>query len=277
MDKNKKLLLIGGGKMGSALLEGWLKSGLLTKQFCVQEPNPAAALTALGLDVVPQAGPDFSPDIVVFAIKPQMAAQVIPDVAATLPEACLVISLMAGISIATLRDLAGAKHHFIRTMPNTPAALGRGISALVAEPEVPADLRDAAEWLMQAVGDTVWLSREDQINAVTAISGSGPAYVFHMAEALAASGEALGLEPAIAKRLAYQTVSGAGTMLDVAVAGPDVDAGQLRRDVTSPGGTTEAALGILACETGLGDLMRRTTSAAFQRARDLAEPEDDRN
>ena len=263
--------------MGSALLEGWLKSGLVTKQLCVQEPNPAAALTALGLDVVPQAGPDFSPDIVVFAIKPQMAAQVIPDVAATLPEACLIISLMAGTSIATLRDLAGAKHHFIRTMPNTPAALGRGISALVAEAEVPADTRDAAEWLMQAVGDTVWLSREDQINAVTAISGSGPAYVFHMAEALAGSGEALGLEPAIAKRLAYQTVSGAGTMLDVAVAGPDVDAGQLRRDVTSPGGTTEAALGILACETGLGDLMRRTTSAAFQRARDLARPEDEKN
>ena len=263
--------------MGSALLGGWLKSGLSTKQFCVQEPNPAAALTALGVDVVPQAGPDFSPDIVVLAIKPQMAAQVIPDVAATLPEACLLISLMVGTSIAKLRDLAGAKHHFIRTMPNTPAALGRGISALVAEAEVPADLRDAAEWLMQAVGDTVWLSREDQINAVTAISGSGPAYVFHMAEALAGSGEALGLEPAIAKRLAYQTVSGAGAMLDVAVADPDVDAGQLRRDVTSPGGTTEAALGILAGETGLGDLMRRTTSAAFQRARDLAGPEDDKN
>ena len=130
---------------------------------------------------------------------------------------------------------------------------------------------------MQAVGDTVWLSREDQINAVTAISGSGPAYVLHMAEALAGSGEALGLEPAIAKQLAYQTVSGAGAMLDVAVADPDVDAAQLRRDVTSPGGTTEAALGILAGETGLGDLMHRTTSAAFQRARDLAGPKDDKN
>ena len=275
MDKNKKILLIGGGKMGGALLGGWLQSGLSKKQFCVQEPNPGPALTALGVDIVPQARPDFSPDIVVLAIKPQMAAQVIPDVAATLPEACLFLSLMAGTSIVTLRDLAGAEHHFIRTMPNTPAALGRGISALVAEKQVPPDLRDAAEWLMQAVGDTVWLSREDQINAVTAISGSGPAYVFHMAEALAGSGEALGLEPAVARRLAYQTVSGAGAMLDSA--GSDVDAGQLRRDVTSPGGTTEAALEILAGETGLSDLMRRTTSAAFQRARDLAGPEDDKN
>ena len=276
MDKNKKILLIGGGKMGSALLGGWLQNGLSTKQFCVQEPNPAPALTALGVDIVPLPKPGFSPDIVVLAIKPQMAAQVIPDVAESVPEACLFLSLMAGTSIATLRELAGAGHHFIRTMPNTPAALGRGISALVADKDVPADLTGAAEWLMQAVGDTVWLSREDQINAVTAISGSGPAYVFHMAEALAGSGEALGLEPAIAKQLAYQTVAGAGAMLDTNT-NTNADAGQLRRDVTSPGGTTEAALEILAGEAGLGDLMRRATSAAFQRARDLAGPEDDKN
>ena len=277
MDKNKKILLIGGGKMGSALLGGWLQNGLSVKQFCVQEPNPEPALTALGVEIVTQAKPEFSPDIVVLAIKPQMAAHVIPDVAESVPDGRLFVSLMAGTSIASLGDLAGSGHHFIRTMPNTPAALGRGISALVAEKQVPAPLRDAAEWLMQAVGDTVWLSREDQINAVTAISGSGPAYVFHMAEALAGSGEALGLEPAIARQLAYHTVSGAGAMLDVGDADADVDAGQLRRDVTSPGGTTEAALEILAGETGLGDLMRRATSAAFQRARELAEPEDDKN
>ena len=273
MDKNKKILLIGGGKMGRALLGGWLQNGLSANQFCVQEPNPDAALTALGVGIVSQARREFSPDIVVLAIKPQMAAQVIPDVAQNVPDGCLFVSLMAGTSIANLRDLAGGAHHFIRTMPNTPAALGRGISALVADAEVPADLRDAAEWLMQAVGNTVWLAREEQINAVTAISGSGPAYVFNMAEALAGSGEALGLEPAIAKRLAYQTVSGAGAMLDVA----DSDAGQLRRDVTSPGGTTQAALEVLAGETGLGDLMRRATSAAFQRARELDEPEDEKN
>ena len=152
MDKNKKILLIGGGKMGSALLGGWLKSGLSTKQFlCRSQIRPPRSPRWAWM-LCHKPG-DFSPDIVVLAIKPQMAAQVIPDVAATLPEACLLISLMAGTSIATLRDLAGAKHHFIRTMPNTPAALGRGISALVAEAEVPADLRDAAEWLMQAVGD----------------------------------------------------------------------------------------------------------------------------
>ena len=137
----------------------------------MQEPNPGPALTALGVDIVPQARPDFSPDIVVLAIKPQMAAQVIPGVAETLPEACLFLSLMAGTSIVTLRDLAGAGHHFIRTMPNTPAALGRGISALVAEKQVPPDLRDAAEWLMQAVGDTVWFRAKTRIMPYPLLGG----------------------------------------------------------------------------------------------------------
>ena len=273
MDKNKKILLIGGGKMGRALLGRWLQNGLAVAQFCVQEPNPDATLAALGVDIVSQAGHEFLPDIIILAIKPQMAAQVIPDVAQNMPDGRLFVSLMAGTSIASLRGMAGGAHHFIRTMPNTPSAVGRGISALVADDEVPTDLRDGAEWLMQAVGDTLWLQDEEQINAVTAISGSGPAYVFNMAEALAGSGEALGLEPAIAKRLAYQTVSGAGAMLDVV----DADAGQLCRDVTSPGGTTQAALEVLGGKTGLGDLMRRATSAAFQRARELAEPDENIN
>lgn len=273
MDKNKKILLIGGGKMGGALLTGWLQNGLDAAQFCIQEPNPEPALKALGVNIVAQASPNFSPDIVVLAIKPQMAAQVIPPLAEIVPAGCLFMSLLAGTSIANLCDLIGPGHYFIRTMPNTPAALGRGITALVAEPDMPEPLRAAAEWLMRAVGDIVWLAREDQINAATAIGGSGPAYVFHLAEALAGSGEALGLEPDIAKRLAYQTVVGAGAML----ATPDVEAGQLRRDVTSPGGTTEAALEILLAQTGLGDLMRRATAAAFQRARDLAEPDEDKS
>lgn len=275
MDKSKKILLIGGGKMGGALLGGWLQTGLLPDQFLVQEPHPSDALMALGVRVVAglEQADNFAPDIVIIAIKPQNAASVLPPLSAALPTGCLVLSLLAGTPIVRLKVLMTGDFHFVRTMPNTPAAIGLGISALIGDADVPAELRMQAEWLMQAVGETIWLDHEDQINAVTAISGSGPAYVFYLAEVLAGSGEALGLDPSTAIRLAYQTIAGAGAMLDLA----DANAGDLRRNVTSPGGTTEAALEVLMAETGLGDLMRRATSAAVQRARALAIPDKTEN
>lgn len=269
MLKGQTLLLVGGGKMGMALLHGWLHAGLSETQIMVQEPTPSEALSATGVRINPDAATVAAhpPQIIVLAVKPQMIETVLPPLAAALPEQAMVLSLMAGVPIKTLSAMLGGTVACVRTMPNTPASIGRGMTALFADTHVSAAQKEAAAALLEAVGQTVWLEDEKMMDAVTAISGSGPAYVFHLVEALAASAQALGLPQDMAVQLAEQTVIGAATMLDEDAA----DAAQLRRNVTSPGGTTEAALDVLMSEAGLNNLMRQATQAAAQRSQELAQ------
>lgn len=270
----KKLLLVGCGKMGTALLRGWLDAGLSPEQFLVQEPNAGEALKSLGVTLNPTIGADIAPDIMLLAVKPQIIGDVLPSLADAVSDKTMIISLMAGISIAEMARLLGdnaADSAFVRTMPNTPAAIGEGMTALYADANTNDTQRAAAEALLSAVGKTVWLSEEKQIDAVTAISGSGPAYVFHLVEALQAAATNLALPSDMATDLAMQTVIGAAAMLRDENADPQ----QLRVNVTSPGGTTAAALDVLMSENGLGDLMRRATQAAAHRAAELGRPKDD--
>ena len=267
--KGQTLLLVGCGKMGTALLRGWLNAGLDATQFYVQEPNPDAALSALGvhLNVETAALEAAKPSVIILAIKPQLAVEVLPPIALLAAPEILVVSLMAGVSINTMSDLLGGEAAFVRTMPNTPAAMGEGMTALYASSGTQDTQKETAQALLAAVGQTVWLDNEKSIDAVTAISGSGPAYVFHMVEALAAAAVNLGLPQDMAAQLAAQTVIGSAAMLRDDGADPR----QLRVNVTSPGGTTEAALDVLMGDTGgLVDLMRRATQAAAARAGELA-------
>ena len=265
----QKLLLVGCGKMGSALLQGWLNAGLEAAQFYVQEPNPDAALADLGVHLNVDIGAlqEAAPSVIILAIKPQLAVDILPSIALLAAPETLVISLMAGVSINTMSDLLGGEAAFVRTMPNTPAAIGAGMTALYASSGTQEDQKAAAEALLAAVGQTVWLDTEKALDAVTAISGSGPAYLFHMVEALAAAGVNLGLQQDMAAQLAMQTIIGSASMLRE----DEADPRQLRVNVTSPGGTTEAALDVLMGDTGgLVDLMRRATQAAVARAGELA-------
>ncbi len=265
----QKLLLVGCGKMGSALLQGWLNAGLEAAQFYVQEPNPDAALADLGVHLNVDIGAlqEAAPSVIILAIKPQLAVDILPSIALLAAPETLVISLMAGVSINTMSDLLGGEAAFVRTMPNTPAAIGAGMTALYASSGTQEDQKAAAEALLAAVGQTVWLDTEKALDAVTAISGSGPAYLFHMVEALAAAGVNLGLQQDMAEQLAMQTIIGSASMLRE----DEADPRQLRVNVTSPGGTTEAALDVLMGDTGgLVDLMRRATQAAAARAGELA-------
>ena len=265
----QKLLLVGCGQMGSALLQGWLNAGLDAAQFYVQEPDPDVALSALGvhLNVEKTALEAAEPSVIILAVKPQLAVEVLPPIALLAGPEALVVSLMAGVSINTMSDLLGGEAAFVRTMPNTPAALGEGMTALYASSGTQDAQKETAQALLAAVGQTVWLDNEKSIDAVTAISGSGPAYVFHMVEALAAAAINLGLPQDMAAQLAAQTVIGSAAMLRDDGADPR----QLRVNVTSPGGTTEAALDVLmGDEGGVVDLMRRATQAAAARAGELA-------
>ena len=265
----QKLLLVGCGKMGSALLQGWLNAGLEAAQFYVQEPNPDAALADLGVHLNVDIGAlqEAAPSVIILAIKPQLAVDVLPSIALLAAPETLVVSLMAGVSINTMSDLLDGEAAFVRTMPNTPAAMGDGMTALYASSGTQDAQKETAQALLAAVGQTVWLDNEKSIDAVTAISGSGPAYVFHMVEALAAAAVNLGLPQDMAGQLAAQTVIGSAAMLRDEGADPR----QLRVNVTSPGGTTEAALDVLMGDMGgLVDLMRRASQAAAARAGELA-------
>jgi pyrroline-5-carboxylate reductase len=263
-----RLLQIGCGKMGGALLDGWLAADLLADSWIV---DPGTARTGLPEHIqfcadasgIP-AG--FKPDIMLVAIKPQMLSEALPAYRACRHDAA-VVSIVAGKPIAAFHELLGGDAPVIRTMPNTPAAVGRGVTACFAGPEVGAPQRAQVTALMQAVGKAVWLEDESQFDAVTGVSGSGPAYVFHLVEALAAAARAEGLSDALAMELARATVEGAGELLFRS----DESAEQLRRNVTSPKGTTEAGLKQLMAEAGgLNDLMTRTVAAAAGRSRELA-------
>lgn len=268
MDMNdiatRGLVLLGCGKMGSALLEGWLNQGLPAGSVHVLEPRPSDWLQATGVNL---NGPlPAAPAVALLAVKPQMMGEALPTLQALGGGGTLFVSIAAGTSLASLEAALGAGTPVVRVMPNTPAAVGRGISALIGNPAVsPAELA-LAESLMAAVGQTVMLDNEGQMDGVTAVSGSGPAYVFHLIEALAAAGEAEGLPAAMAMQLARATVCGAG---ELAHQSPE-SASQLRINVTSPGGTTAAALGVLMeQETGFPALLTRAVQAAADRSREL--------
>jgi pyrroline-5-carboxylate reductase len=260
------IVILGCGKMGSAMLEGWLAGGLDPAMAWVVDPHPSPRLEALAESGLHLNAPlPEAPAVLVIAVKPQMMAEALAGRGA-LGAGTLVLSVAAGTTLATYEKVFGAQARIVRAMPNTPAAVGRGITALVGNAHAgEADLA-AAEALMRAVGDVVRLEGEHQMDAVTAVSGSGPAYVFHLIEALAAAGEAEGLPADLAMRLARATVCGAGELARRATE----SAGQLRVNVTSPGGTTAAALGVLMDpEAGLPPLMRRAVAAAAARGREL--------
>ncbi|MBY8976243.1 pyrroline-5-carboxylate reductase [Rhodobacteraceae bacterium NNCM2] len=255
------LVLLGCGKMGGALLEGWLASGLDPAKVQVLDPYPADWLLNSGVSVNPEAlGPA---SFAVLAVKPQMIREAAPALLPLAGSGTVFLSVAAGTSIAAFEEMFGAATPIIRAMPNTPAAVGQGISALIGNDAASEVHMAIAEALMAAVGQTVRLDNEGQMDAVTGLSGSGPAYVFHMIEAMAEAGEAEGLSPEMAMTLARATVSGAGAL----AAESSEPASQLRINVTSPGGTTAAGLGVLMEE--LPDLMRRTVAAAAARSREL--------
>jgi len=261
------LVLLGCGKMGAALLEGWLAGGAPPSAFTVIEPNPTDRLRALANEGLRIAeAPPTAAGTAVVAVKPQTMASALPLLAPLGGGGTLFVSIAAGTPIRRFEAALGPATPVVRAMPNTPAAIGHGITALVGNAAAGPEGLAAAETLLAAVGETLRLDDEAQMDAVTAVSGSGPAYVFLMIEALAAAGEAEGLGPEVALALARATVAGAGRLAEAADEGP----AQLRANVTSPGGTTAAALETLMAEgDGLHALMRRAVAAATRRSREL--------
>lgn len=262
------VLLVGAGKMGGALLQGWLGRGWAGRLTVVDPQAPEALRRQAdehGFVVTASAAGLAPPAVVVLAIKPQMLDAAAPALRPLCGPDTLLVSILAGKTVADLaaRLPAGS---IVRAMPNTPAAVGRGIAGAYAGPGLPDRHRTAVEALLGAVGGVEWLAEEGLIDAVTAVSGSGPAYVFLMVEVLAAAGRAVGLEGAQADRFARATVVGAGALLEAA---PDT-AAQLRHNVTSPGGTTAAAIAVLQDDEALAGLMRTAVEAARDRARALA-------
>jgi pyrroline-5-carboxylate reductase len=261
------LVLLGCGKMGSAMLEGWLARGLALDATWVLDPVPSVwvqGLAARGLHL--NDGTPPAPAVVLIAVKPQMMGAALPVLVPFGGGKTLFVTVAAGTTIASYEAVLGAGTRLVRAMPNTPAAVGRGITAIVGNRAATAADIDLAEELLSAVGQVVRLSGEHQMDAVTAVSGSGPAYVFHLIEALAAAGVAEGLPADLAMQLARTTVSGAG---ELARQAPET-AETLRVNVTSPGGTTAAALAVLMdADTGFPALLRRAVKAAADRGREL--------
>jgi pyrroline-5-carboxylate reductase len=263
------VVLVGCGQMGSAMLRGWLQSGAASR-FVVVEPAgvPAALAAVSGVDAYRSAAEladGLAPDAVVFAVKPQGIGDVVPTYRRFARPGTVFMSIAAGTTIANLaRHLGDAA--IVRVMPNTPAAIGRAISVACANPRVTSAQRQLCDALLAAIGESTWVEEEGLLDAVTAVSGSGPAYVFLLIETLAAAGEKAGLPAALALQLAKATVAGAGELARVSSEAP----GRLRENVTSPGGTTRAALDVLMGEDGLDALMTRAVAAATARSRELA-------
>ncbi len=259
------LVLLGCGKMGSAMLAGWLKQGLPATSVWVLDPNPSDWVKAQGVHVNADLPED--PAIVLVAVKPQMMGEALPSMTALGNGTTLFVSVAAGTPLSAFEATLGEKTPIIRAMPNTPAAVGRGISAIIGNDMTDAKSLDLAEGLLSAVGQVVRLESESQMDAVTGVSGSGPAYVFHLIETLAAAGEAQGLSPDLALQLARATVAGAGALAEDAEETP----AQLRVNVTSPNGTTQAALEVLMDEqTGFPPLLKKAVAAAADRSKELS-------
>lgn len=260
------MVLLGCGKMGSAMLAGWLARGVSAKSVHIIDPNPSDWVRNTGAHLNGEL--PAAPAVAILAVKPQMMGDALPGLQALGNGTTLFISIAAGTSLARFSQALGHDTPIIRAMPNTPAAVGCGITALIGNDKVSQAHMELAEGLLAAVGATVRLEDESQMDAVTALSGSGPAYVFHMIEAMAQAGTDAGLAPDLAMQLARATVIGAGQL----AAGADETAEQLRINVTSPKGTTAAALEVLMdADTGLSPLMARAVAAAAARSRELAQ------
>ena len=262
------LLLLGAGKMGFAMLEGWRKRGLAPGKLIVIEPQPTNAVKALarrGLKLNPK-GKAATAAAIVIAVKPQSAPEAVPRVVAYAGKGTLVLSIMAGRTLRFLEGALPADTAIVRAMPNTPAAIGRGITVAVGNARVSARQRKQASELLAAIGAVEWTSDEGIMDAVTAVSGSGPAYVFLLAEAMTKAGIAAGLPAQLAAKLARETVAGSGELLHRS----DLDAATLRHNVTSPGGTTAAALEVLMGPGGFDELLTKAIAAATRRGRELA-------
>lgn len=263
--ETRGLVLLGCGKMGSAMLAGWLEGGLPATSVWVLDPHPSEWLQATGVHI--NVDLPATPALVLIAVKPQMMGAALPKLQALGNGETLFVSVAAGTSIASFEAILGAQTPIVRAMPNTPAAIGQGITAMIGNSHASGADLDMAEGLLKAIGQTVRLENEAQIDAVTGVSGSGPAYVFHLIETLAAAGEAQGLPAELAMKLAKATVAGAGALANVAEESPS----QLRVNVTSPNGTTQAALEVLMQEeTGFPDLLSRAVAAATNRSKELS-------
>ena len=268
------LLLVGCGKMGGAMLQGWLGQGLSTDAVWVIDPHLEPAR-----NMVPELDPcafaentaalpaDFRPSFVVLAVKPQMMEEAVEQLGNLDLSESLILSIAAGKTLSWFESRLGADKAIVRAMPNTPAAIGMGITVGCANSHVSESQREICSALLSAVGDVDWVAKEGLIDAVTAVSGSGPAYLFHLVEAMASAGERIGLDKDLAMKLALRTVVGAGALLDQS----GESASQLRINVTSPNGTTQAALDVLMAEEGLGKLMLKAIRAAYDRSRELAD------
>ncbi len=259
------LVLLGCGKMGSAMLSGWLEAGLTPGAVWVQDPMPSDWVQGQGVQI--NVDSPERPAVVLVAVKPQMMRDALPQLSAMGNGETLFLSVAAGTPINAYEEMLGENTPIIRAMPNTPAAIGQGITAIIGNAKASAAQLDLAADLLSAIGDVVRLESEGQMDAVTGLSGSGPAYVFHLIETLAAAGEAQGLARELAMQLAQATVAGAGALAMQADESPE----QLRINVTSPNGTTQAGLEVLMDETsGLPPLIAKTVAAAADRSRVLA-------
>ncbi|NJO23574.1 MAG: pyrroline-5-carboxylate reductase [Sphingomonadales bacterium] len=265
------LLLAGAGNMGFALLSGWLERGFDPARVIVQDPAPPPrikeTLDAHGIQLRAEVGSLFEPPAVILvAVKPQVMDEVFPQLAKLAGKNTVVLSVAAG------RPIKGFEAHLapgiavVRAMPNTPASVGRGITVAVGNPNMTSAQRNACDQLLRAVGEVAWVDDEGLMDAVTAVSGSGPAYVFYLAECMAKAGVEVGLPADLAEQLACWTVAGAGELLHRSSLDPAV----LRQNVTSPNGTTFAALQVLMGEDGLAELMHDAVAAAARRSRELA-------
>ena len=261
--------LVGAGNMGGAMLAGWLEGGVSAGNVTVVDPAPRDTMVQLlrgfGLRAIAAPPANYQPDVMIVAVKPQMMDMVLSDLAAHIGAHTVVVSVAAGTTVAAMEKHLGPCA-IVRAMPNTPALLRRGITVGFPNSRVKGPQRSRVEGLLRAIGKVEWVDQEKLIDAVTAVSGSGPAYVFHLAETMAAAGVAQGLSPELADALARETIAGAGEMLSKL---PD-DAAVLRQNVTSPNGTTAAALAVLMAEPGLRDLMAKAIDAARKRSEELA-------
>jgi pyrroline-5-carboxylate reductase len=261
------VMLVGAGKMGLAMATGWLDAGLPPSNLVLVDPVPSDAAKQLAEDyglVIHQVASGLEPNVLVLAVKPQIIGPVMDGLTPVVGPQTLVLSIAAGISVAKLS--AGLETgRVVRTMPNTPAQIGKGITGVVAGPDISADDRAVVDALLAAAGQVAWFKRESDLDAVTAVSGSGPAYVFNLVEAMASAGRAQGLSEDVAMKLARQTVIGAAALMEADPA----PARTLRENVTSPNGTTAAALTVLMGEDGLTPLMERAVDAARRRSEEL--------
>ena len=269
---NGPLILAGAGNMGGAMLAGWLKGGLPPSQIIVQDPGPpppiAALLSQHGIKVVQRVESlPTPPSVLLMAVKPQVMDDVFPPLARIVGPQTVVLSVAAGRTIASFERSLPAGAAVVRSIPNTPAAVGRGITVATPNAHVTAQHKETVTELLSAIGEVAWVDDEALIDPVTAVSGSGPAYVFHLVEAMAAAGVAAGLAPDLAMQLARATVTGAGELLYQS----PLDAATLRQNVTSPNGTTYAALQVLMGDKGMTPLLTEAIAAATKRSRELAQ------